>query len=61
MRKRTLNSVLGAAALIASAGAGQEAAPAGTTTASGFRLWIDPFVLGLRETDVDTDSAKFEE
>ena len=61
MRKRTLTSVLGAAALIASAGAGQEAAPAGTTTASGFRLWIDPFVLGLRETDVDTDSAKFEE
>ena len=35
------------------------ASPAATT--SGFRLWLDPLTLGVLETDVDTDSAKFEE
>ncbi len=32
-----------------------------TQSSDGFRLWADPVVLGVLETDVDTDSARFQE
>ncbi|HEX4954568.1 MAG TPA: MtrB/PioB family decaheme-associated outer membrane protein [Thermoanaerobaculia bacterium] len=31
------------------------------SSSDGFRLWADPIVLGVLETDVDTDSARFQE
>lgn len=62
MRARPDSSALLLAAVSAAAlllPAVAAATPAAGT--SGFRLWIDPLALGLLETDVDTDSAKFEE
>ena len=63
MRAHPVSSIVGAAAVVASFALAPDragATPAGTTVA-GFRLWLDPLTLGLLETDVDTDSAKFEE
>ena len=39
----------------------EAAEPAAEEAATGFRFWFDPVTVGYLETDVDTDSAKFEE
>jgi MtrB/PioB family decaheme-associated outer membrane protein len=58
-RFRTANAFAATALLALGAsiaGAEDSAAPS-----TGFRLWADPIVLSALETDVDTDSARFQE